>query len=78
MLNYLLATAMWFVLGRLVLRLCIGDASNPVWQLFLLVTAPMYHVSRVLTGYRLPEQQCWLASLLWLLIARYTVARLHS
>jgi hypothetical protein len=76
--NYLLATAMWFILGRLVLALFIRNPSNPVWQFFLLVTEPVYRVSRALTRYRLPEQWCWLVSLLWLLVARAVVTLLHS
>jgi len=77
-LNYLLATAMWFILGRLFLRLCIRNSSNPIWQLFLIVTEPVYRISRVLTLQRLPEQWCWLVSLVWLFIARYIVATLHG
>jgi hypothetical protein len=76
--NYLLATAMWFILGRLFLRLFIRNPQNPVWQLFLIVTEPVYRVSRALTWYRLPEQWCWLVSLLWLLAARTLVTLFHS
>jgi hypothetical protein len=76
--NYLLATAMWFILGRLFLRLFIRNPRNPVWQLFLIVTEPVYRVSRALTLYRLPEQWCWLVSLLWLLAARVLVILLHT
>jgi hypothetical protein len=76
--NYLLATAMWFILGRLVLRLFIRNPNNPLWQLFLIVTAPVYQLSRALTWNRLPERWDWLVSLVWLLMARYVVARLHS
>jgi hypothetical protein len=76
--NYLLATAMWFILGRLVLRLFIRNPNNPIWQLFLIVTEPVYGVSRALTWHRLPKQWCWLVSLAWLLIARYIVVSLHS
>ena len=75
--NFLLATAMWFVLGRLVLRLFIRNSNNPMWQLFLIVTAPVYHVSRALTWHRLPERWDWLVSLLWLLIARILVVSLY-
>jgi hypothetical protein len=77
-LNYLLATAMWFILGRLVLRLFIRNQQNPVWQLFLIVTEPLYRVSRALTQQRLPERWCWLVSLVWLLLTRYVVARVQS
>ena len=47
-LNYLLATAMWFILGHLCLRLFIRNQQNPVWQLFLIVTEPLSRVSRTL------------------------------
>jgi hypothetical protein len=76
-LNYLLATAMWFILGRLCLRLFIRNTHNPVWQLFLIVTEPLYRVSRSLTGERLSERWYWLVSLVWLLIARYVITRLQ-
>lgn len=76
--NYLLATAMWFILGRLFLGLFIRNPNNPVWQLFLIVTEPVYRVSRTLTLYRMPEQWCWLVSLLWLFAARALVTLLHS
>ena len=76
--NYLLATAMWFILGRLFLRLFIRNPGNPIWQLFLLVTEPVYRVSRALTLHRLPEQWCWLVSLVWLLAARRLVTFFHS
>jgi hypothetical protein len=49
-----------------------------LWQLFLIVTAPVYQLSRALTWNRLPERWDWLVSLVWLLMARYVVARLHS
>ena len=76
--NFLLATAMWFILGRLVLRLCIRNRHNPIWQLFLIVTEPVYHVSRALTLHRLSARWDWLVSLLWLLIARLLVVSLYT
>ena len=76
--NYVLATAMWFILGRLFLGLFIRNPNNPVWQFFVIVTEPVYRVSRALTLYRLPEQWCWLVSLFWLLAARALVTLLHS
>jgi hypothetical protein len=76
--NYVLATAMWFILGRLFLGLFIRNPNNPVWQLFLIVTEPVYRVSRALTLYRLPERWCWLVSLFWLFAARTLVTLLHS
>lgn len=78
LLNYLLATAMWFVLGRLCLRLFIRNERNAVWQLFLLVTEPVYAVSRRLTGHRLPERWLWLVSLVWLVLARVAVVSLDA
>ncbi len=76
--NFLLATAQWLILGRLVLRLFIRNPANAVWQLFLIATDPPYRVSRILTAGRVPEDWLWLVSLLWLLAARLLVARLAA
>jgi hypothetical protein len=76
-LNFLLATAMWLILGRLALRLFIRNERNPVWQLFLIATDPPYRVSRALSGGRVPERWLWLVSLVWLLVARLVVVRLQ-
>jgi hypothetical protein len=74
--NFLLATAQWLILGRLVLGLFIRNPRNAVWQMFLIATDPPYRVSRFLTGGRVPEGWLWLVSLLWLLVARIAVVRL--
>ena len=58
--NIILATAMWFILGRLVLRAFIRNEANPIWQMFLIITEPPYRVSRVLTAGRVPERWIWL------------------
>jgi hypothetical protein len=76
--NILLATAMWFILGRLVLRVFIRNERNPVWQMFLIITEPPYRMSRVLTGGRVPEGWIWLVSLAWLLLARLVVTSLYT
>ena len=75
--NMLLATAMWFILGRLVLRLFIRDQGNAIWQMFLIITEPVYRVSRALTGGRVPERWIWLVSLVWLFAARVVALRLY-
>jgi len=76
--NYLLATAMWLILGRLVMRLLIRNQANAVWQVFLIATAPVYGVSRRLGAGRVPEGWLWLVSLAWLLAARLAVVQLRS
>ena len=76
--NMLLATAMWLIVGRLVLRVFIRNPANPVWQMFLIATEPPYRVSRALTGWRVPERWIWLVSLVWLFAARLLVARLYT
>ena len=76
-LNYLLATAQWLILGRLVMRLFVRNDRNAVWQVFLISTDPPYRVSRFLTGGRVPERWLWLVSLVWLLGARVVVAGLQ-
>jgi hypothetical protein len=72
-LNFLLATAQWLIVGRLVMRLFVRSESNAVWQVFLISTEPAYRVSRLLTGGRVPERWLWLVSLLWLFVARLVV-----
>jgi hypothetical protein len=76
--NMLLATAMWLIVGRLVLRVFIRNPANPVWQMFLVATEPPYRVSRALTGGRVPERWIWLVSLVWLFVARVLVSRLYT
>lgn len=76
--NFLLATAMWLILGRLVLRLFIRNEANPVWQMFLVATEPPYRVSRLITAGRVPERWIWLVSLVWLFAARVVVASFYE
>ncbi len=76
-LNFLLATAMWLIVGRLVMRPFVRNPGNAVWQVFLVATAPPYRVSRALTAGRVPERWIWLVSLLWLLVARLAVLALQ-
>jgi hypothetical protein len=77
-LNILLATAMWFILGRLVLRLFIRNPANAIWQMFLIITEPPYRVSRAITAGRVPEGWIWLVSLVWLFAARLALTRLYT
>jgi hypothetical protein len=72
-LNFLLATAQWLIVGRLVMRPLVRNPANAVWQVFLISTEPAYRVSRVLTLGRAPERWLWLVSLLWLFAARVAV-----
>ncbi len=74
--NFLLATAMWLILGRLFLSLFIRNPRNVVWQVFLVATDPVYRVSRVLTADRIPERWLSLVSLGWLLAARLALVAL--
>jgi hypothetical protein len=75
-LNYLLATAMWFVLGRLVLSMFIRNPKNQIWQLFLILTDPVYRATRWLTRGRVAERWLGPLSILWLLLARLLLGRL--
>jgi len=75
--NFLLATAQWLIVGRLVMRLFVRNPANAVWQVFLISTDPAYRVSRILTNGRVPENWLWLVSLLWLLAARLAVVALQ-
>jgi len=75
--NFLLATAQWLIVGRLVMRLFVRNPANAVWQVFLISTDPAYRVSRILTGWRVPENWLWLVSLLWLFAARIAVVALQ-
>jgi hypothetical protein len=75
--NHLLSTAMWFIVGRLVLRVFIRDPQNFIWQLFLIATEPLYRASRWLTGGRVPERWLWLVSLAWLLALRVVLTSFY-
>jgi hypothetical protein len=68
--NFLLATAQWLIVGRMVMRPLVRNPANAVWQVFLISTEPAYRVSRVLTLGRVPERWLWLISLVWLFAAR--------
>lgn len=68
--NFLLATAMWLIVGRVVLGLFIRNQSNAIWQMFVIATEPPYRVSRLLTGRHVSDRWLWLVSLAWLLAAR--------
>jgi hypothetical protein len=76
--NFLLSTAMWFILGRLVLSLFIRNEQNPIWQMFLIITEPPYRVSRVISAGRISERWIWLVSLAWLLAARILITRFYT
>ena len=71
--NFLLATAQWLIVGRLVMRLFVRNESNAVWQVFLISTEPVYRLTRTLTLGKLPERWVWLVSLIWLFVARIAV-----
>jgi hypothetical protein len=71
--NFLLATAQWLIVGRLVMRPLVRNPANAVWQVFLVSTEPVYRVSRALTLDRVSQRWLWLVSLLWLFAARLVV-----
>ena len=71
--NFLLATAQWLIVGRLVMRPLVRNPANAVWQVFLVSTEPAYRVSRALTRGWVPERWLWLVSLVWLFAARLAV-----
>lgn len=75
--NFLLATAQWLIIGRMVMRLFVRNPANAVWQVFLISTEPAYRVSRTLTLGRVPERWLWLVSLLWLFAARLAVVMIQ-
>jgi hypothetical protein len=76
-LNFLLATAQWLIVGRLVMRPLVRNPANAVWQVFLVSTEPAYRVSRLLTLGRVPERWLWLVSLLWLFAARIALVAIQ-
>lgn len=76
--NFLLATAMWLIVGRLFLAPFIRNESNAVWQMFVIATEPPYRVSRFITGRRLSERWMALVSLAWLFAARLLLVRLAA
>lgn len=75
--NFLLATAQWLIVGRMVMRPFVRNPANAVWQVFLISTEPAYRVSRLLTLGRVPERWLWLVSLLWLFVARLAVVAIQ-
>lgn len=72
-LNFLLATAQWLIVGRLVMRLFVRNQANAVWQVFLITTEPVYRATRALTLGTVPERWLWLVALVLLFIARIVV-----
>jgi hypothetical protein len=75
--NFLLATAQWLIVGRMVMRPFVRNQANAVWQVLLISTEPVYRVTRTLTLGRVPERWLWLVSLMWLFAARLAVVALQ-
>jgi uncharacterized protein YggT (Ycf19 family) len=57
-LNFMLATAMWLIVGRVILQVIAGSGANPVLRVLAMATDPVYALIRriapQLGGFALP------------------------
>jgi hypothetical protein len=66
--------SMWLVLSRLVLGLFVRRESGPFWQVVVRATEPIYRVTRLITGGRVPEGWLGVLSLVGLGLLRVPIA----
>ena len=67
---YLVDTATWLILARVLVQPLIRNPKGAFWQVFLIATEPVFRVSRLLSAGRVPEKWIWLVSLAWLMVVR--------
>lgn len=70
---FLVDTATWLILARALVQPLIRNPKGAVWQVFVIVTEPVFRVSRLLSAGRVPERWVWLVSLAWLTVVRIVV-----
>jgi YggT family protein len=63
--NYTLSFFMWMIIGRLILKLMIGERDTAVTGLFRKVTEPVYWVTKKLVPF---ARESWIPALSILLI----------
>jgi uncharacterized protein YggT (Ycf19 family) len=69
--NFVLAAAMYTVLGRLVLSFFVRpDWQNYIWRAFVRITEPFVAVVRFLTPVGVPDPVVMVFTFLWLMVAR--------
>jgi hypothetical protein len=70
---FLVDTATWLILARVLVQPLIRNPKGAFWQVFLIATEPVFRVSRLLFAGRVPERWIWLFSLAWLMVVRIVV-----
>lgn len=69
--NFLLAAAMYTVLGRYILALLFKqDSQQVIWRVFAQVTDPVIGIVRALTPRIVPDGVVMIFTIFWLLILR--------
>jgi uncharacterized protein YggT (Ycf19 family) len=69
--NFVLAAAMYTVLGRLLLSLFVNENwGNYIWRAFVRLTDPFVKVVRVITPASVPALLVLIFTFLWLMLAR--------
>ena len=73
--NFLLATLMYLMLGRLVLRLLLGSRESGIVQnAFARGTDPVVVAVRLVTPRRVPDTLLLLFAAVWLIVLRVALA----
>jgi uncharacterized protein YggT (Ycf19 family) len=69
--NFVLAAAMYTLLGRYVLSLIFKpDSDKVIWRVFAQITNPILHFVRALTPSIVPDGLVMVFAMFWLLLAR--------
>ncbi len=70
--NYTLSFLMWMILGRMLIRLILGDRQNFLVSLFSKITEPVYRVTRKIMPFAKENSIPWF-SILIIIIIRVTI-----
>jgi uncharacterized protein YggT (Ycf19 family) len=69
--NFILAAALYTILGRYVLSLIFKpDSDKVIWRVFSQITDPVLNAVRVITPAMVPNGMVMLFSVFWLVMAR--------
>jgi uncharacterized protein YggT (Ycf19 family) len=69
--NFILAAALYTILGRYVLSLVFKpDSDKVIWRVFSQITDPVLNAVRVITPAMVPNGMVMLFSVFWLVMAR--------
>jgi YGGT family len=69
--NFILAAAMYTLIGRYILSLLFKpDSDKVIWRVFAQITDPILHLVRALTPALVPNGLVMVFAVIWLVLAR--------